>query len=158
MKKYIPLLLAVMVCSACAMGEWLSLGPVAATPRPSASPAQQLSDGRAAFKQKLGEAPGKTLARIKKEWGALEKGPSHGDMTGYTWRQTARLTVPAGEANPANPSQPKTAARPQTASCMAMFIVNNDEKVLDATSEGQCFDYRLMPAWQPSILGGPANP
>ena len=32
-----------------------------------------------------------------------------------------------------------------------MFIVNQDGVVVDATSEGQCLDYKLMPLWRPVI-------
>jgi Prokaryotic membrane lipoprotein lipid attachment site. len=145
MKKYLLVLSAVFLLSGCAFGDWFGGGSGGGRSSTSASPRQQLSDGRASFDQKIKAAAGQSLSRVQKDWGRLEQGLSRDGLTVYKWSQTARLTAPAGEVTPAQSGQ-------ETTSCLAMFIVSPDGVVVDATSEGQCYDYRLMPAWRPYIL------
>ncbi len=140
MKKYLLIAAAAAMVSGCAtFDDWFG-----GRPSTSNAPRQQLSDGRASFDQKIKNASGRPLTRVQKDWGALEPGVSRDGLTVYTWRQTARLSTPAGEVTQAKTGQ-------ETASCLAMFIVNANGVVVDASSEGQCFDYRLMPAWRPYI-------
>lgn len=149
MKKYFLILLALVLLPGCAW--WNSLfdgGDSGGQPKSSGgpSPRQQLSEARASFDEKIKAAPGRNLSQLKREWGELERGLSQNDLTVYRWSQTARVTAPAGEAAPASNNDQ------QTTSCLAMFIVSYDNTVVDATSEGQCFDYRLMPSWKPYIV------
>jgi hypothetical protein len=102
----------------------------------------QLTAGEAAFAKKLTSAPGLNLEGLKSQWGEVEKALTRGELTVYRWRQTATVTPPPGQG--ASPD-------PVVFSCLAMFIVNQSDTVVDATSEGRCLDYRLMPAWQPTI-------
>lgn len=153
MKKYLLILIALVLMPGCAWWNGLfgggdsSAGGGSVGGKSGAQSArQQLSDARASFDEKIKSSPGKKLGDVKKEWGELEKGLSQNDLTVYRWSQTAKVTAPAGEVAPAsNNSQ-------QTTSCLAMFIVSGDGTVVDATSEGQCFDYKLMPAWKPFIV------
>lgn len=145
MKKSILVLLAVFLASGCGVGGWFGGGPGGSGPSTAGSPRQQLSDGQASFDQKIRAANGQSLSKVQKEWGRLERGLSRDGLTVYKWSQTARLTAPAGEVTPAQAGQ-------ETASCLAMFIVSPDGVVVDATAEGQCYDYRMMPAWRPYIL------
>lgn len=145
MKKSILVLLAVILASGCGgFGGLFDGGPVGG-PSTAGSPRQQLSDGQASFDRKVSAANGQSLSKVQKDWGRLERGLSRDGLTVYKWSQTARLTAPAGEVTPAQSGQ-------ETTSCLAMFIVSPDGVVVDATSEGQCYDYRLMPAWRPYIL------
>ena len=105
-----------------------------------------MNDARASFEEKIKAAQGRTVSQVRKEWSDLEAGLRQGDLTVYRWSQTARVTAPAGE------TVPTSANGQQTTSCLAMFIVSADGSVVDATSEGQCFDYRLMPDWKPFIV------
>lgn len=149
MKKFVPMLLVLLLSAGCgAVKEWV--GGVGGSPggggQPDVSQARrQYADAQAAFDQKLRSAQGETLARVTKDWGGLEPGVSQGELTVYRWIQTAEITVPKGEAVPASSS------RNITASCLAMFIVDANGAVVDSVAEGQCFDYRKMPAWQPRI-------
>lgn len=154
MKKLLFIVLALFLLPGCA---WLNGlfgsdgggshgGKRPASKPSSSSPRQELSDSRASFDEKIKAAVGQNLKQVKKEWGELETGLSQGDLTVYRWSQTAKVTTPAGETMPAsNTGQ-------QTTSCLAMFIVSGDGRVVDATSEGQCFDYSLMPSWKPVIV------
>lgn len=143
LKKYICLIAILALGSGCAVGEWMGLGGSGQSGKSAQKVAEsQLNDGKAAFSQKLDDARGKSLPQLQKEWGSLDGGLSRDSLTVFQWRQTARLTPPEEESGkPQNPVM---------ASCLAMFIVQNGV-VVDATSEGQCFDYRLMPAWRPYI-------
>lgn len=144
MKKCLVIVLAGLMVSGCAfIDEWFGAG--SGQPSTASSPRQQLSDGRAAFDEKVKGAVGQSFSKVQKAWGGLEGGVSREGLTVYRWSQTARLTAPAGEVTPARSGQ-------ETASCLAMFIVNSEGTVVDAASEGQCYDYRLMPAWRPYIL------
>ncbi len=102
----------------------------------------QLTAGEAAFAKKLTSAPGLNLEELKSQWGQIEKALTRGELTVYRWRQTATVIPPQGQGG---------RSEPVVFSCLAMFIVNQSDTVVDATSEGRCLDYRLMPAWQPSI-------
>lgn len=143
MKKYLLVVLAAFLVSGCALGGLFSGGSSRSST--AASPREQLSAGRASFEQKIKAASGQTLTKVQNDWGRLDQGLSREGLTVYKWSQTARLTTPAGEVTPAQSGQ-------ETTSCLAMFIVNRNGVVVDATSEGQCYDYRMMPAWRPYIV------
>lgn len=145
MKKSILVLLTVFFVSGCGGFGGLFDGGPSGGPSTAGSPRQQLNDGQASFDRKIKAANGQSLSKVQKDWGRLERGLSRDGLTVYKWSQTARLTAPAGEVTPAQSGQ-------ETTSCLAMFIVSPDGVVVDATSEGQCYDYRLMPAWRPYIL------
>lgn len=150
MKKCILISLMMLLAAGCGnVRDWfdnLGGGSPSQPSRPTASsPKQQLNDARASFDQKLRNAQGRTLAEVRKDWGRLEPGLKRGDLTVYQWRQTAKITTPKGEVKPAS------SGGAGTASCMAMFIVGPDDVVVDSTAEGQCYDYRRMPAWKPTV-------
>lgn len=128
------------MASGCGVGEWMGFGK---SPQEVAN--QERANGKESFEAKLAAAIGQPVAKVRKEWGALDGGLSRAGLTVFQWRQTAKLTLPEGMA----PSE-GTAGQTTLASCLAMFIVR-DGVVMDATSEGQCFDYSRMPAWQPYI-------
>lgn len=102
----------------------------------------QLTAAGVAFAEKLTSAPGLNLEGLKRQWGQIEKALTRGDLTVYRWRQTATVIPPQGQGG---------RSEPVVFSCLAMFIVNQSDTVVDATSEGRCMDYQLMPAWQPII-------
>ena len=149
MKKYICLIAILALGSGCALTEWMGFDGGSSGQSGSGTSRQevaqrQLNDARAAFAKKLDDTRGKSLAQLNKEWGGLDGGISREGLSVYQWRQTARLTPPQGEVTKVGNSGATVA------SCMAMFIVQNGV-VVDATSEGECLDYRRMPAWQPYI-------
>ena len=147
MKKFALLLVTLMMTTGCAgvINDWFGFGDDSGKSGDKAR--QQLSDARASFDQKIKAAPGKSMSQLQKEWGKLEQGVSRDGLTVYRWRQTAKVTPPAGETvMPASNSSGQ-----ETFSCLAMFIVSYEGVVVDATSEGQCVDYQLMPAWRPNV-------
>ncbi len=152
MKKFVPILLVLLLSAGCgAVKEWFDgFGTSSGRGRPSqpgvSQARQQLTDAQAAFDKKLQSAQGKDLAQVRKDWGGLEPGVSRDELTVYRWSQTARITTPKGEVSPVS-----SGGGTATASCLAMFIVDANGTVVDSASEGQCFDYRKMPAWQPRI-------
>ena len=147
--------LAVLFLAGCS-GWGLFSGP---GPKPESQPAPsspevsaraELKAARASFQKKLGAAVGLTLAELRKQWGEVSKPVTLNNLTVYRWFQTARVTPPpdAGEAL----EDESQAADTLVFSCLAMFIVNDEtESVVDADSEGPCYDYRLMPSWRPVI-------
>ncbi len=150
MKKFIPVFLMMLLTAGCGdVRGWFDQiggGSSGQSGRSTASsPKQQLNDARASFDQKLQNAQGRSLAEVRKDWGRLEPGLKRGDLTVYQWRQTAKITTPKGEVAPAS------SRGASTASCLAMFIVGPGDVVVDSTAEGQCYDFRRMPAWQPTV-------
>jgi len=150
-KKYICLIAILVLGSGCALTEWMGFdsGPSGKSGQSGKSQQEvaqkQLNDARASFNKKLDDSRGKTLAQLNKEWGGLDGGISREGLSVYQWRQTARLAPPQGEVTKVGNAQGTTLA-----SCMAMFIVQNNV-VVDATSEGECLDLSRMPAWRPYI-------
>lgn len=143
MKKYLLVALAAFLVSGCALDGWF--GGSSSRSSTTGSPREQLVVARASFEKKIKAAHGQTLPKVQNDWGGLDRGLSRDGLTVYKWSQTARLSVPAGEVTPAQSGQ-------ETVSCLAMFIVNPSGVVVDAASEGQCYDYRLMPAWNPYVV------
>lgn len=126
-------------------GWFDSSGPQQPGPATTKSASQQLAEGRASFEQKIIASRGASLSKLRTIWGSLEPGISRDNLTVYRWSQTAKLTTPTGMVTKAS------SAPPATSSCLAVFIVDRKGVVVDANSEGQCFDYRFMPAWKPVI-------
>ncbi|MDR2947044.1 MAG: hypothetical protein LBV79_09895 [Candidatus Adiutrix sp.] len=148
MKKFLSLMVMAVLGSGCAVIEWPGWGAAPAGPsqqeaarQQQEAARQQFDAGQAAFDQKLSASRGLPLAQLRDAWGGLDNGPSLDGLSVFQWRQTARIIPPAREGETPGAT---------LASCLAMFIVQGDV-VVDATSEGQCFDYRQMPAWQPFV-------
>ena len=138
--------LALLIFSGCASFEQQPVSPPPPEQRKvSATAAQaQYRAAQKAFNEKLEAAPGLTLAALRVQWGQVRQGITRGVSTIYHWTRTITVTPPEGTAG---------ALTPRTMSCMAVFIVQ-DGVVVEASSEGQCLDYGLMPAWQP-VCSGP---
>ncbi len=152
MKKFLLIVIAAFMTSGCAASDWFgglfsgsdSGGRVSGGGNVSQ---KQMAAARESFDRKIQAVPGQTLAQVQREWGRLEAGLSRDGLTVYTWRQTARITDP----NPKVVQASQGSAKGETASCLAMFIVNPNQVVMDATSEGLCLDLYKMPAWRPHI-------
>ena len=152
MKKYLPVLFLMIMTTGCGTFEsffWDSSPPPIPV-KPGQPPTQeteakkQLMAGKASFEQKLNDSIGLDMSDLLDEWGTLEPGASRSGLTVYHWKQTANLMLPPN-------SSENNIATPKTASCLAMFIVGPNKEVMDATAEGQCFDYELMPLWEPIV-------
>ena len=143
MKNLVLVLAMMILATGCVVDDWFGGG--GGQKWAASTPKQQMSEARNSFDRKIQAAAGKSLNSVQKEWGRLERGLSRDGLTVYQWQQTARVTTPSGEVSKASGGR-------ETLSCLAMFIVNDrDGKVVDATSEGQCYDFSLMPAWKPVI-------
>ncbi|MDR1043932.1 MAG: hypothetical protein LBP33_02290 [Candidatus Adiutrix sp.] len=150
MKKYVLILAVLILSSGCAFNDWFggssssSSGGGSRFGGPDQG-AQQMADAKNSFDQKIKSAQGQSLAQVQKDWGRLERGLSQGGLTVYRWSQTARITSPGGKVAQAS------SGGQETASCLAMFIVDPYNTVVDATSEGLCLDLTRMPAWKPYV-------
>jgi len=153
MKKYVLILIALFMTSACAGGDWFGGlfggGDGGGGSKGGDQAQKQLAAARDSFERKLQAVPGQSLAEVKQQWGRLEAGLRREGLTVYTWKQTAKIVDPNPKVVPA--SNNKGQRKAETVSCLAMFIVNEQQVVMDATSEGLCLDLRQMPAWKPNV-------
>ena len=144
MKKYILILAALVLATGCVADDWFG-GGGSQKKWAASTPKQQLAEARNSFERKINAAQGKPLNTVQKDWGRLERALSRDGLTVYQWQQTAKVTTPSGETT-------KASSGSETFSCLAVFIVDDTTgKVMEATSEGPCYDYSLMPAWKPVI-------
>ena len=149
MRKYLLILAVVLLTSGCAVSDWFGGGSSSSGGSRFGGAdqgQQQLTDAKASFERKIKAAQGQSLTQVQKDWGRLERGLSRDGLTVYRWSQTAKITPPSG----AKAAQAGTGGQ-ETASCLAMFIVDPYNMVVDATSEGLCLDLSRMPAWNPYV-------
>jgi hypothetical protein len=112
-----------------------------------------------AFQEKLAAASGLTLSELRARWGQVQQNITLNKLTIYSWVRNLTVTPPPEAAAKLGltdtPAETDTPAGDETLtlSCWARFIVQSGQGgvVVEASSEGNCVEPGLMPAWRPAV-------